>query len=137
MTVQVNATDCGQLRKTKPVRLRWKNLKQKATREHGQTPKTKPLKRGELSDVVLGIIGGERSQALHGSFSACVGEPIDEESLSSGSKCVFLWRWIPVKPSPSISTASGRATWGKRPCNGGGSRMPTVRTVMKTAENGH
>ena len=65
------------------VRLRWKNLKQKATKDHfeAKNPPTgnKPAKRGEFTDIVLDIIGGEASQALHGIVPADVGESIAPE----------------------------------------------------------
>ena len=52
------------------MKLRWKNLKQTATKDNSksQQPKTgnKPYKQDKFTDVVLDIIGGERSQALHG-----------------------------------------------------------------------
>ena len=48
--------------------MRWKNLKARATKDHAEAKNTKtgnkPFKRGDNTDVVLDIIGGEKS--LHG-----------------------------------------------------------------------
>ena len=80
ITGNVNATGSGHKRTVEQVRLRWKNLKQKATKEHSQAknPQTgnKPYKRGEYTDVVLDIIGGQLSQSLHGIPNI----PLDGES---------------------------------------------------------
>ena len=69
ITKRVNTAGSGQLRTLEQVKLHWKNLKQKATKDHSeaQKPKTgnKPNKWGEFTDIILDIIGGERSQALH------------------------------------------------------------------------
>ncbi len=50
--------------------LRWKNLRAKATKDltESKNPQTriKPYKRGDFTDIVLDIIGGEKSEALHG-----------------------------------------------------------------------
>ncbi|KAF3856839.1 hypothetical protein F7725_017562, partial [Dissostichus mawsoni] len=66
----VNATGSGHKRTVDQVRLRWKNLKQQATKDHSQAknPQTgnKAYKRGQYTDVVLDIIGGQQSQSLHG-----------------------------------------------------------------------
>ncbi|KAF3856904.1 hypothetical protein F7725_017627 [Dissostichus mawsoni] len=70
VTDNVNATGSGHKRTVDQVRLRWKNLKQQATKDHSQAknPQTgnKPYKRGQYTDVVLDIIGGQQSQSLHG-----------------------------------------------------------------------
>ncbi|KAI9543209.1 hypothetical protein NQZ68_011520 [Dissostichus eleginoides] len=70
VTVNVNATGSGHKRTVDQVRLRWKNLKQHATKDHSQakSPQTgnKAYKRGQYTDVVLDIIGGQQSQSLHG-----------------------------------------------------------------------
>lgn len=69
ITRRVNATGNSQLRTQEQVKLCWNNLKQTATKDHcseSQIPQTgnKPFK--EVIDILLHIIGGERSQALHG-----------------------------------------------------------------------
>ena len=50
--------------------LRWKNLRAKATKDltEAKKPQTgnKPYKREEFTDMVLDLIGGEKSEALHG-----------------------------------------------------------------------
>ena len=55
---------------TDQIKLWWKNLKARATKDHAEAknPQTgnKPFKRGDYTDVVLDIIGGEKSLALHG-----------------------------------------------------------------------
>lgn len=70
ITRNVNATGSGQKRTTDQIKFRWKNLKAKATKDHSEAKNTqtgnKPFKRGEYTDLVLDIIGGEHSQALHG-----------------------------------------------------------------------
>ncbi|KAF4095434.1 hypothetical protein G5714_024512 [Onychostoma macrolepis] len=70
ITENVNAIGSGQRRTTDQIKLRWKNLKARATKDHAEAknPQTgnKPFKRGDYTDVVLDIIGGEKSQALHG-----------------------------------------------------------------------
>ena len=88
ITENVNAIGSGQRRTTDQIRFRWKNLKARATKDHAEAknPQTgnKPFKRGDYTDVVLDIIGGEKSQALHG-IQGVVGdgEPgIEEESQS-------------------------------------------------------
>ena len=52
------------------VKLRWKNLRARATKDLAEAKNTqmgnKPFKKGEYTDVVLDIIGGENSKALHG-----------------------------------------------------------------------
>lgn len=52
------------------VTLRGKNLKTKATKDlpEAKNPKmgNKPFKRGEYTDIVLDIIGSDKSEALHG-----------------------------------------------------------------------
>ncbi|RXN19418.1 hypothetical protein ROHU_007285 [Labeo rohita] len=67
---QGNTKKSGQRRTTDQIKLRWKNLKARATKDHAEAknPQTgnKPFKRGDYTDVVLDIIGGEKSQALHG-----------------------------------------------------------------------
>ncbi|KAL3051932.1 hypothetical protein OYC64_002038 [Pagothenia borchgrevinki] len=70
VTDNVNATGSGHKMTVDQVRLRWKNLKQQATKDHSQAknPQTgnKAYKRGQYTDVVLDIIGGQQSQSLHG-----------------------------------------------------------------------
>ncbi|KAJ7996461.1 hypothetical protein DPEC_G00237310 [Dallia pectoralis] len=57
----VNAIGSGQRRTTDQIKLRWKNLKARATKDHAEAknPQTgnKPFKRGDYTDVVLNIIG--------------------------------------------------------------------------------
>ncbi|XP_033962461.1 uncharacterized protein [Pseudochaenichthys georgianus] len=69
VTDHVNATGSGHKRTVDQVRLRWKNLKQHATKDRSQAkhPLTgdKPY-RGQYTDVVLDIIGGQQSQSVHG-----------------------------------------------------------------------
>ncbi|KAL7395379.1 hypothetical protein ABVT39_015518 [Epinephelus coioides] len=86
ITENVNATGSSQRRITDQIKFRWKNLKARATKDHveAKNPQTgnKPFKGGDYTDVVLDIIGGEKSQALHG-IQGVVGdgEPgIEEES---------------------------------------------------------
>ncbi|CAB1458377.1 unnamed protein product [Pleuronectes platessa] len=60
----------GQKRTTEQLRFRWKNLKARATKDHAEAKNSQtgnnPYKRGEYTDIVLDIIGGEKSEALHG-----------------------------------------------------------------------
>lgn len=88
ITDNVNVIGSGQRRTTDQIKLRWKNLKARATKDHAEAknPQTgnKPFKRGDYTDVVLDIIGGEKSQALHG-IQGVVGdgEPwIEEEEVN-------------------------------------------------------
>ena len=72
-----------------------KNLKQKATKNHSEAknPQTgnKSIKRGEFTDTVLDIIGGESSQALFGILPAGTGESIDPtEPLNLSAELVTL-----------------------------------------------
>ena len=95
ITRQINATGSGQRRSVEQVRLRWKNLKQKATKDHSEAknPQTgnKSIKRGEFTDTVLDIIGGESSQALFGILPAGTGESIDPtEPLNLSAELVTL-----------------------------------------------
>lgn len=74
----VNATGSGQVRTIEQVKLlQQKNLKQKACRDNYESRYTetgnKPH-RQEFTDQVLDIIGGHKSQALHGICSASEGE---------------------------------------------------------------
>ena len=52
------------------MKFRWKNLRARATKDLAEAKNTqtgnKPFKKGEYTDVVLDIIGGENSKALHG-----------------------------------------------------------------------
>ncbi|CAL8319216.1 unnamed protein product [Arctogadus glacialis] len=70
ITNRINALGSGQKRTLKQVTLRWKNLRAKATKDlsEAKNPCTgnKPYKRGEYTDMVLDIVGGEKSEALHG-----------------------------------------------------------------------
>uniref|UniRef100_A0A673J8X3 Myb-like domain-containing protein n=1 Tax=Sinocyclocheilus rhinocerous TaxID=307959 RepID=A0A673J8X3_9TELE len=70
ITNHVNAMGSGQQRTIKQVMLRWKNLRAKTTKDltEAKNPQTgnKPYKRGDFTDMVLDIIGGEKSEALHG-----------------------------------------------------------------------
>jgi len=81
ITKQVNATGSGQWRNVEQVRLRWKNLKQRATKDHSEAKKTQKgnnaIKRGEFTETVLDIIGGESSQTVFGIPPAGNGESID------------------------------------------------------------
>ena len=95
ITRQINATGSGQRRSVEQVRLRWKNLKQKATKDHSEAknPQTgnKSIKRGEFTDTVLDIIGGESSQALFGILPAGTGESINPtEPLNLSAELVTL-----------------------------------------------
>ena len=95
ITKQVNATGSGQRRNVEQVRLRWKNLKQKATKDHSEAknPQTgnKAIKRGEFTETVLDIIGGESSQALCGIQPAGTGESIDPtEPLNLSAEMITL-----------------------------------------------
>ncbi|KAI2644830.1 Myb-related transcription factor, partner of profilin [Labeo rohita] len=70
ITIHVNSMGSGQRRTIKQVMLRWKNLRAKATKDltEAKNPQTgnKPYKRGDFTDKVLDIIGGEKLEALHG-----------------------------------------------------------------------
>uniref|UniRef100_A0A673KV62 Myb-like domain-containing protein n=1 Tax=Sinocyclocheilus rhinocerous TaxID=307959 RepID=A0A673KV62_9TELE len=70
ITNYVNAMGSGQKRTIKQVMLRWKNLRAKTTKDltEAKNPQTgnKPYKRGDFTDMVLDIIGEEKSEALHG-----------------------------------------------------------------------
>jgi len=82
--------------------LRWKNLKARAPKDQAEAknPQTgnKPFKRGDYTDVVLDIIGGEKLQALH-DIHGVVGddEPWieEEENLpvppEADPESVFIW----------------------------------------------
>ncbi|GAA6103007.1 uncharacterized protein LOC107710894 [Tachysurus ichikawai] len=51
------------------VKFRWKNLSARTTKDLAEAKNTqtgnKPFKKGEYTDVILDIIGGENSKALH------------------------------------------------------------------------
>ncbi|KAJ8011816.1 hypothetical protein DPEC_G00062190 [Dallia pectoralis] len=83
------------------MKLRLKNLKARATKDRAEAknPQTgnKTFKRGDYTDVVLDIIGGEKSQALHGiQGDVGDGEPWieEEENLpvppEADPECVFI-----------------------------------------------
>lgn len=92
VTDNVNATGSGHKRTVDQVRLRWKNLKQQATKDNSQAknPQTgnKAYKRGQYTDVVLDIIGGQQSQSLHGIPNVV----LDGES----QVCVIVLQWLYV-----------------------------------------
>ena len=80
ITQHVNAMGFGQKRKTE-LRFRLKNLKARATKDHAEAKNSQtgnnPYKRGEYTDIVLDIIGGEKSEALHGIQDVAEdGEPV-------------------------------------------------------------
>lgn len=85
ITQNVNAMGSGQKRTLDQVKFRWKNLRARATKDLAEVKNTqtgnKPFKKGEYTDVVLDIIGGENSNALLG-IQGVVGdgEPTVEES---------------------------------------------------------
>lgn len=70
ITQNVNAMGSGLKRTLEQVKFRWKNLRARATKDLAEAKNTqtgnKPFKKGEYTDVVLDIIGGENSKALHG-----------------------------------------------------------------------
>ncbi len=70
ITNHVNAMGSGQKSTIKQVMLRWKNLRAKATKDltESKNPQTRinSYKRGDFTDMVLDIIGGEKAEALHG-----------------------------------------------------------------------
>lgn len=71
ITQNVNAMGSGLKRTLEQVKFRWKNLRARATKDLAEAKNTqtgnKPFKKGEYTDVVLDIIGGEKnSKALHG-----------------------------------------------------------------------
>lgn len=70
ITQNVNAMGSGQKRTLEQVKFRWKNLRARTTKDLAEAKNTqtgnKPFKKGEYTDVVLDIIGGENSKALHG-----------------------------------------------------------------------
>ncbi|XP_071369838.1 uncharacterized protein [Centroberyx affinis] len=107
ITAQINATGSGQLRSVEQVKLRWKNLKQKATKDQAEakTPQTgnKPFKAGEFSDTVLDILGGESSHALHGILPASVGE--SDEPLNLSADYVLLTPVETGEPSTPSSAS--------------------------------
>ncbi|TNN58030.1 hypothetical protein EYF80_031778 [Liparis tanakae] len=91
ITKQVNATGSGPRRNVEQVRLRWKNLKQRATKDHSEATKNQrgnnAIKRGEFTETVLDIIGGESSRVGFGIPPAGTGESIDPTkplNLSAG-----------------------------------------------------
>ncbi|XP_071369839.1 uncharacterized protein [Centroberyx affinis] len=102
ITAQINATGSGQLRSVEQVKLRWKNLKQKATKDQAEakTPQTgnKPFK-----DTVLDILGGESSHALHGILPASVGE--SDEPLNLSADYVLLTPVETGEPSTPSSAS--------------------------------
>ena len=69
ITQNVNAMGSGQKRPLEQVKFRWKNLRARATKDLAEAKDiqtaNKPFKIGEYTDVVLDIIGGEKSKALH------------------------------------------------------------------------
>lgn len=70
ITQNVNAMGSGQKRTLEQVKFRWKNLRARATKDLAEAKNTKtgnkPFKKGDYTDVVLDIVGGENSKALHG-----------------------------------------------------------------------
>lgn len=98
ITRQVNATGAGEHRTADQVRLRWKNLKQRATRDmlEARNPPigNKPVKRGEFTDFVFDIVAGESSRALLGFVPACVEESIKSEPLD-----ICKLEMIPIIPA--------------------------------------
>jgi len=88
ITQNVNAMGSGQKRTLEQVKFRWKNLRAIATKDLAEAKNTqtgnKSLKKGEYTDVILDIIGGENSKALHGIQGVVEdGEPtiVDESEL--------------------------------------------------------
>uniref|UniRef100_A0A8C1LPJ6 Myb/SANT-like DNA-binding domain-containing protein n=1 Tax=Cyprinus carpio TaxID=7962 RepID=A0A8C1LPJ6_CYPCA len=83
ITQNVNAMGSGQKRILEQVKFRWKNLRARTTKDLAETKNTqtgnKPFKKGEYTDVVLDIIGGENSKALHG-IQGVVGDEADGEA---------------------------------------------------------
>ncbi|KAJ7991258.1 hypothetical protein DPEC_G00295450 [Dallia pectoralis] len=59
----------GLKRTLEQVKCRWKNLRARTTKDLAEAKNTqtgnKRFKKGEYTDVVLDIIGGENSKALH------------------------------------------------------------------------
>ncbi|KAM4573917.1 fatty acid 2-hydroxylase [Odontesthes bonariensis] len=88
ITNRINAMGCGQKRTTKQVTLRWKNLRAKATKDlsEAKNPSTgnKPYKRGDYTNMVLDITGGENSEALHGIEGV---EGNGEATISEAREC--------------------------------------------------
>ena len=95
ITQHVNAMGFGQKRTTEQLRFRWKNLKARATKDHAEAKNNqtgnKPYKRGEYTDIVLNIIGGEKSEALHGiQHVAEDGEPVMTAESEPSSETLIL-----------------------------------------------
>ncbi|ROJ25258.1 Spondin-1 [Anabarilius grahami] len=69
ITQNVNTMGSGQKRTLEQVKFRWKNIRARTTKDLAEAKNTqtgnKPFKKGEYTDVVLDIIGGENSKALH------------------------------------------------------------------------
>ncbi|GAA6083814.1 uncharacterized protein LOC107710894 [Tachysurus ichikawai] len=69
ITQNVNAMGSGQKRTLEQVKFRWKNLRARTTKDLAEAKNTqtgnKPFKKGEYTDVILDIFGGENSIALH------------------------------------------------------------------------
>lgn len=106
ITRAVNATGSGEHRTADQVRLRWKNLKQRATRDmlEARTPPagSKLAKRGEFTDYVLDIVDGESSRAFHGFVPVCLGESIKSEPLD-----ICKMEMIPIIPPDPDTEDSG------------------------------
>lgn len=95
ITQHVNAMGFGQKRTTEQLRFRWKNLKARATKDHAEAKNSqtgnKPYKRGEYTDIVLDIIGGEMSEALHGIQGVAEdGEPVMTAENEPSSETFIL-----------------------------------------------
>lgn len=121
ITQNVNATGSGQKRTLEQVKFRWKNLRAKATKDLAEAKNTqtgnKPFKKGEYTDVVLDIIGGENSKALHG-IEGVVGdgEPtvVEEiEPVPLNAEETFILDLSPIaaeQPGPSPVEPLGTGT---------------------------
>jgi len=145
ITQNVNAMGSGQKRTTEQVKFRWKNLKARATKDHAEAKNTqtgnKPFKRGDYTDVVLDIIGGEKSQALHG-IQGVVGdgEPaIVEESEPEDTFILDLSPIIEEEGGSSLVepvVATGARKRGlKRPlANGDGDYKALLQRETERAE---
>ncbi|KAJ8415127.1 hypothetical protein AAFF_G00008250 [Aldrovandia affinis] len=84
ITKNVNATGSGQMG-TVEQELKWKNLKAKPTKDNAEANKTQTGNKGDYTDVVLDIIGGKNSHALH-RIPGVVGG--DESKVAGGSEPV-------------------------------------------------
>ena len=120
ITPNVNAVGSVQKRTLEQVKVRRKNLRARAAKDLAEAKNTstgnKPFKKGEYTDVVLDIIGGENSKALHG-IQDVVGDgeaTVVEESepVRPNAEETFILDLSPIIEEQSGSSLEGLAVTG-------------------------